>query len=308
MLAFSTCWNNSRHTEGEPMIDEILALGFRHVELSHGMTVTKLPGLRKAFQDGRFTCVGIHNFFPSPVEVLIDAPDAFQFTSHRPSERRRALEMSKRTLELAIEFRARYLVLHMGSVPMAPAKWTRRLTALLRDGRQLDPAYAKHKVAFVRKREKIAPLYFERARATLEELAPLAAAAGIILAVESRSRYEDMPSEREMLRLMEHFKDQPAVRYWHDFGHVQLKHNLGLVDHAQWLDRVAPYWFGGHLHDVQWPDRDHRTPFTGSLDYDSLLRHVPPGTPLTWELSPSRKADEVRDALHLWRAKFPDHA
>jgi hypothetical protein len=28
MLAFSTCWNNSRHSDGEELIDEILELGF----------------------------------------------------------------------------------------------------------------------------------------------------------------------------------------------------------------------------------------------------------------------------------------
>ena len=75
MLSFSSCWNNARHSDGEAMIDEILALGFRHIELSHGMTITKLPGIRKAFQAGKFTCSGVHNFFPSPVEVMIDAPD-----------------------------------------------------------------------------------------------------------------------------------------------------------------------------------------------------------------------------------------
>ena len=30
MLAFSTCWNNSRHTDGKAMVDEILELGFEH--------------------------------------------------------------------------------------------------------------------------------------------------------------------------------------------------------------------------------------------------------------------------------------
>ena len=73
MLAFSTCWNNSRHTDGEEMVDEILELGFDHLELSHGMTIAKLPGLQRAYKAGKFTCVGVHNYFPSPTEVMIDA-------------------------------------------------------------------------------------------------------------------------------------------------------------------------------------------------------------------------------------------
>ena len=134
MLAFSTCWNNSRHTDGETMIEEIVDLGFSHIELSHGMTVAKLPGIRQAFQRGLFTCSGVHNYFPSPVEVMIDAPDAYEFTSHRPFDRQRAMEMTLRTLELAAEFKAGYLVLHMGSVPMSPKKWTKPLTAMVAAG------------------------------------------------------------------------------------------------------------------------------------------------------------------------------
>ena len=81
-------------------------LGFSNIELSHGMTIAKLPGIKKAYDRGLFTCSGVHNYFPSPVEVMIDAPDAYEFTSHRPPERQRAMDMTLRTLELAAEFKA----------------------------------------------------------------------------------------------------------------------------------------------------------------------------------------------------------
>jgi sugar phosphate isomerase/epimerase len=306
MLSFSTCWNNSRHSEGEEMIDEILDLGFNTMELSHGMTISKLPGIQNAYRAGKFRCSGVHNYFPSPVEVMIDAPDAYEFTSHRPYDRKRAMEMSLKTLEVAANFKAHYVVMHMGSVPMPSKKWTKRLTTMVKDGQQLSPEYAKAKLDFVRKREKIAPLYYQRAIEALESLSEKAAELQIPLAVESRSRFEDVPSENEMIRLQEHFKDNPWVGYWHDFGHVQLKHNLGLLDHDQWLGKMAPYLIGCHVHDVQWPERDHRVPFTGELDFKKLLRHVDPQKPLVWELSPTRKTDQIREALHVWKAAFPE--
>lgn len=306
MLSFSTCWNNGRHTDGEAMIDEILALGFRHIELSHGMTITKLPGIRKAFAAGRFRCSGVHNFFPSPVEVMIDAPDAYEYTSHRPWDRKRALEMSLQTLELAAEFRANYLVLHMGSVPLNPKKYTKRLTSMVAEGKQHDAEFTKAKIDFVKKREKIAPLYYSRAIDALEQLVTKAEEYGVILAVESRSRFEDMPNEREMLHLQNHFKDNPWIGYWHDFGHVQLKHNLGLLDHHDWLRSIQPHIIGAHIHDVEWPARDHRTPFTGTLDYKTLLPFFPKGCPIIWELSPTRKTEEILTALEVWKQVFPD--
>ena len=288
------------------MIDEIISLGFENIELSHGMTISKLPGIQKAYQQGKFRCSGVHNYFPSPVEVMIDAPDAYEFSSHRPYERARAMEMTLRTIELAAEFDAKYVVMHMGSVPMPSKKWTKRLTQMLKDGRQLERSFAKHKLKFVKKREKIAPLYYQRAIEALEQLSEKAAELKIPLAVESRSRYEDVPSESEMVRLQEHFKDNPWVGYWHDFGHVQLKHNLGFLDHDQWLEKMSPYLIGCHVHDVYWPDRDHRVPLTGELDFEKLLRHVDPKLPLVWELSPTREADQIKKALQVWKAKFPE--
>ncbi|MGA0844975.1 MAG: sugar phosphate isomerase/epimerase family protein [Luteolibacter sp.] len=306
MLAFSTCWNNSRHHDGAEMIREIVDLGFNCIELSHGMTVAKLPGIRRAFAEKQFVCSGVHNYLPSPVEVMIDAPDAYQITSHRPAERARAMDLTLRSLEIAAEFEARYLVLHMGSVPMNPSKWTRPLTTQLAAGRAHDPAFTKQKLAFVKKREKLGPLYLHRAIEALEQIAERATELGVRLAVESRSRYEDVPSEREMLKLQQHFADHPSVGYWHDFGHVQLKHNLGITDHHQWLAEIQPHLIGGHVHDVEWPSRDHRVPFSGTLDYPSLLRFFPPGCPLVWELSPTRDAAEIRSALTQWREQFPE--
>ncbi|MBT8043482.1 MAG: sugar phosphate isomerase/epimerase [Verrucomicrobiae bacterium] len=306
MLSFSTCWNNSRHTDGEEMIDEILELGFDTMELSHGMTISKFPGIQAAYQKGKFRCSGVHNYFPSPVEVIIDAPDAYEFTSHRSYDRQRAMEMTLKTLEVAAEFKANYIVMHMGSVPMPSKKWTKRITAMIKAGQQLSPEFAKAKVDFVRKREKISPLYYQRAIEALEQLSEKAEELKIPLAVESRSRYEDVPSEHEMVRLQEHFKDNPWIGYWHDFGHVQLKHNLGLLDHDQWLGKMAPYLIGCHVHDVYWPDRDHRVPLTGELDFKKLLRHVDPAKPMVWELSPTRKTEQIIEALHVWKRAFPE--
>src|SRR6476620_10435541 len=201
MLSFSTCWNNHRHTDGESMIEEIIDLGFSNIELSHGMTIAKLPGIQKAFARGLFTCSGVHNYFPAPVEVMIDAPDAYEFTSHRPSDRQRAMDMTLRTLEIAAEFQARYLVLHMGSVPMKASKWTKPLTSRVASGGRLGAEHAKDKITFVKTREKIAPLYFHRAMEALETIAEKATELGVKLAVESRSRFEDMPTEREMVKL-----------------------------------------------------------------------------------------------------------
>jgi sugar phosphate isomerase/epimerase len=305
MLSFSTCWNSQRHTEGEHIVHEIKAMGFDTIEISHGLKVSLLPGLQKAFRERQIKVSGLHNFCPSPVELMIDAPDAYEFTSHRPHERERAMGLTMKTLEFAAQFEARYVVLHLGSVPIK--KYTAQLEALLAAGKLNTREYVRLKLEFVEAREKAAPLYVQRAREAVAQIAEKAKEVGVPVAIESRSHFEQVPTEAEMLALLAHFEDNPWVGYWHDFGHVQRKANLGLLDHEGYLRSVAPHWLGCHLHDVEWPHRDHRVPLTaGGVDFDTLMPLVPRGRPVVWEISSRRRKQTIIDALPRWRERFGD--
>jgi len=290
------------------MIDEILEMGFSNIELSHGMTVSKYPGIKKAFKENKFTCSGVHNYFPAPLEVLIDAPDAFEFSSDKGYDRSKAMKLTKKSLEVAAEFNAQYLVLHMGSVPMRRDKWSNLLTEHAAENQKDSDKFTKLKDKFIKKRAKYTKKYFARAVEALEILSPLAKEAGVKLAVESRSRYEDIPSEPEMRELQEMFKDDPWIGYWHDFGHVQLKHNIDLLDHKEWLAEMESQLVGCHLHDVQYPAKDHRVPFVGELDYKSLLQHVSPEKPLVWEISGSQSKSAIIESLAKWKKDFPEYS
>jgi sugar phosphate isomerase/epimerase len=306
MLSFSTCWNNARHNCGEQVIEEILDLGFNNIELSHGMMINKLPGLMKAFKNGKFNCCGVHNFFPSPVEVMLDSPDAYEYTSHRAFDRSRALALTLKSLEIASTFEAKYLVLHMGSVPMKPKRWTDKLTALVKEEKTETKNFQRIKDKFIKKRAKIGNFYYTRAIEALDEIIQKASELGVKLAIESRSRYEDLPTEPEMVQLQNHFKENPHVGYWHDFGHVQLKHNIHLLNHNEWLQSMSPHLIGCHVHDVYWPARDHRVPLTGEIEFTKLLSHIDPKLPHTWELSPNCEASQIRNSLKLWKKQFPE--
>jgi sugar phosphate isomerase/epimerase len=216
------------------------------------------------------------------------------------------MELTLKSLEMANHFEADYMVLHMGSVPMNPKRWTNKLTKWVKDEKDGEKRYNRVKERFIKKRAKIGQVYYTRAIEALEEIAEKAAEAGVKLAVESRSRYEDMPTETEMIALQEHFQDNPWVGYWHDFGHVQLKHNIHLLEHKEWLEKMEPYLLGGHIHDVYHPERDHRVPLTGEIDFPELLKFFKPEMPYTWELSPTRKPEEIREMLGKWKELFPE--
>ena len=137
----------------------------------------------------------------------------------------------------------------------------------------------------------------------LKELYEYAEERGIRLGIESRHSYEEMPSEREMLAVLEQFA-APTAGYWHDFGHVQVKHNLGFLDHMEWMQKVAPRLIGCHLHDTKWPGRDHMAPFTGDVEYDKLVPLIPKGMLYVFEMSPRRTKEEITTALANWKERF----
>lgn len=312
MDVFSTCWNSSRHKDGGAICDEIRELGFEYIEASHGLSVSKITGIIKAVDEKRIRVAGVHNFCPAPIEILADAPDAYQFTSHRPEDRARALHLTRETLLMAARLEAKYVVLHMGSVAlMKGRRATRELERMVRHGLRHTREYADLKGRWVRKRKQLGPLYLERARQALYRLTEEAAKLGVVLAVEGRSHFEQVPGEWEMLPLMEEFRDNPNVVYWHDFGHIQRKHNLMMLHHEQYLSQLQPFLYGAHVNDVRWPARDHRAPFLGgSVDFDTLLpRFFRKSMPLTWELSPSISREDILSVKERWdelTATLPD--
>lgn len=278
-------------------------MGFDFIEISHGTKVSLIPGLLQACEAGEIRISSLHNFCPSPVEVLIDAPDIYEFTSHRQADRERAIALTKQTLATASRFGVSRVVLHMGSVPMRP--FTHRLEALAESGALYSRRYTELKLKFVEKRRQVSTFYLDRARAALHELLPVAEQQQVALAIETRSHFEQVPDERELLQLLADFAGCPWIGAWHDFGHIQRKANLGLLDHAQVLRSLAPRLLGCHVHDVEWPAQDHRIPLaTRGVDFDALVPLLPPGIPLVWELSPSQKRLQIIDKLGEWHMKF----
>jgi sugar phosphate isomerase/epimerase len=260
-----------------------------------------MEGIQKFCSSQTIKISSLHNFCPLPVEISRAAPDCYQFSSHRDLERQRAVRLTLQTIDFAKRLGADRVVLHMGSVPMD--SFTQKLIKLANEGKINTDKYVATKLKAVKIREKKSPMYIERVKECLKRIHEFAAEREIRLGMEGRFAYEEIPSETEFPTLLREF-DSPWVGYWHDFGHIQVKENLGFVDHAAWLRQVSHRFIGGHLHDTIWPDRDHQPPFTGDIDYGKLVPLLPPDKLFVWEMSPRKKADEIAGSLQKWRERF----
>ncbi len=301
MISCSTCWNSARHTDGAAMIQEILDLGFDTVELGHGTRLPLVEGIIKMWEAGKVKISSLHNFCPLPPEIPRASPDCYQLTSHLDGERERALRHSFKTIDFAKKLGAQFVVMHLGSV--AVGEYTNRLVRMAEVGMHMTSDFVRLRAEGVKKREASWERPYQRMLVGLRKIYDYAAERGIRLGIESRHSFEEMPSEREMVNVLAQF-DAPTAGYWHDFGHVQVKHNLGFLDHFEWLQKVAPRLIGCHLHDTKWPGRDHMAPFTGDVEYDKLMPLIPKGMLFVFEMSPRRTAEEITTALAKWKERF----
>lgn len=302
-LSLSTCWNAHRYTDGSVLAMEVRDMGFEWLEISHGAPVTLLPGLLQAVGKGVVKVSSLHAPCPAAIEVQGDAPDAFEFTSPRAEVRRRALSLTVATLEMAAKFGVERVVLHLGRVPMPDA--TARLEALALSGELHGRAYVEEKLKAVTLRSKAAAQAMARVEEALQELLPHCEKHQVRLGLETRSHFEQVPSVAEMNQLLAKYADCPWVGAWHDFGHVQRQANLGFLNHADFLGQIATRLIGCHVHDVQWPHRDHQIPLRfGGVDFEGLLPLVPKEVPLIWEMSPRQKRLEIVAAKEQWEKRF----
>ena len=155
----------------------------------------------------------------------------------------------------------------------------------------------------MKKREELARVYLQRVKDCLFRIIEYGESKDVKIGLESRRGYEEIPSERELPSLLDELNSE-QVGYWHDFGHSQIKENLGFIDHAEWLGEVGSRAFGCHVQDCVWPARDHEAPFTGGIDFDKLVPLLPTNCLFVWEMSPNKTADAIRQSVQTWNERF----
>jgi sugar phosphate isomerase/epimerase len=279
------------------MLREIREMGFEYAELSHGIRISLLPGVFEAVEAGEIKISTLHNFCPLPMGVNHAAPNIFKFTSEDRRERENAYRHTLKTLETAERVQAKLVVLHMGAIDMKD--YTDRMIDMVGAGLKDSPKYEKLCMEVMEKRESKKEKYVDLANELLARFADEAKSRGIKLGIENREALEEIPFESDFTLFFRQFPGD-TVRYWHDCGHAQIKQNLGFIDHVMHLESMAEHLHGFHIHDVQFPGRDHCPPGTGGIDFAALKPFVKPDHIKVFEMSPGLSAEEVRAGVaHL---------
>ena len=266
------------------MLREIRDLGFQYAELSHGIRVSLMPGILEAVEAGEIKISTLHNFCPLPMGVTHAAPNIYEFSAEKERDQELALRHTLKTIDFAARVKAQLIVLHFGSMELKD--YQGKLEEMLARGEKNSPKYLKLCAEAAKKRDvqKVKP--FARAIATLKRFLPEAEKRNLRLGIECREALQELPVESDFPYLF-YEACSAAVGYWHDTGHAQIKENLGFLNHAAHLASLASQLAGFHIHDVQFPTKDHCAPGTGMINFEALAPLVKPHHLKVFEFSPS---------------------
>ena len=283
------------------MLREIRDLGFDYAELSHGIRISLLPGIFEAVDAGEIKISSLHNFCPLPMGVDRAAPNIYKFSSEDRRERESAFKHTMKTLETAVRVKAKLVVLHTGCVDMKG--YTDTLIDMVGEGKKGTPKFEKLFQEVLQVREKKKARYIENALESIRRVVDEAKPRGVKLGIENREALEEIPFESDYDSFMNELRD-PTIVYWHDTGHAQIKENLGIINHKQHLEARRERLCGFHIHDVEFPGRDHRPPGKGCINWVALKPIVQPHHFKVLELSPSLSPDDARGGTETIKAAW----
>jgi sugar phosphate isomerase/epimerase len=298
-LALSTSFTSNRPHTGKTLLDLFKQFNVTGLELDYRIDEVLYKQIREELQQSRLKVVSLHNFFPIPsvMSHTGGSGDLFPLSHPNREERKRAIEWTAQSIDHAHDLGALAVVLHCGYVDMNP---------------ELDRLYYYHNTnqiiskearAFIGKkmteREGQKAKHLEALLFSLDRLASAAVKKEILLGLENRYHYHELPGIKELGVLFKKFKGAP-IGYWHDTGHAHANEILGFLPYQSLLQKFSDRLIGIHLHDAIGLE-DHLAPGTGEIEFDCLKDYIKPDTLLVMELKPGTPDKEVSRAIHFLR-------
>lgn len=268
-LALSVSWKAFAHRSAKALLLDIQKTGFSDVELSFNLTRRMAAEIKTLHLGLGIKIVSVHNFCPIPDGLTRNEalPDCYSIASLNHQERLLAVAFTKKSIDTACLFGARAVVLHCGRVEVKDR--TKELIRLCKRGLGGTGKFKRLRQGIIDERRLMIGPFFENALKSLREINAYACKKNVLIGIENRNYYREIPTLDELGLIFNEFKHS-NLGYWHDTGHAQIMQELGFARHEDYLKAYASRLVGVHLHDVH-NCKDHMSPSQGELDF-SILR------------------------------------
>ncbi len=299
MLALSTSWQSAESTTAEEMVAALTNLEIIGIELSYRISEDQYHEIKNPLKHSGLKVVSVHNYFPIP-SVRSDSKgsgDLFLLSSPDNEERQNAIRFTTRSIEHAGEVGAAAVVLHCGVVEMNPEM---QVLYQYVNSNRLDSDEAqffiRHKL---KQRDSRKPRHMDSLLASLDRLVLVAEKHGVLLGLENRYYYHELPGADDFKVIFDKFKGT-SIGYWHDTGHAHANETLGLIPGQSLLQSYSDRLIGVHLHDAVGLD-DHIPPGSGEIDFKALTPFLKPDTIKVIELKPGIPVSAVIGGIRFIR-------
>lgn len=285
-VALSTMWHVDQPVPFNDAFNIARNAGISRFELNHQVTQQHLAGWNRD-QDYVST---VHDPCPAPDGLNTLKKNDILVSSLDETRRRQAVEMVKRTIDLAISLGSRSIVLHTGSIQCDRSR-DRRLRQMYENGLYGTVEYATLRDELMAHRAQYAPAHLDAVKKSVQEIIDFTRGSGVSIGVENRYRYYDLPIPEEMGQILA-LSGESFFGFQLDCGHAYALEALGLCEKDVWLQQFSARMVGVHLHDVIGLT-DHQVPGKGGVDFAAIAGYLPAHCQKTLEITPAASAAEI---------------
>jgi sugar phosphate isomerase/epimerase len=262
-------------------------VGAQAVELDATVPEHRFEEVVRAVRDHGLSVLSLEALCPHPAELARHAARAGLVPLANPdeSERRAAVKLHRRTIELAAEVTAPFVVVTAGRVSMPP---------------ELDtpPAEMDERTlrAFLARRGQAAPPFVDGFRFALDELVPAAERLDRTIAIAMSGALDAVPSFTELTAILADFRGAP-IAAWIDLAGVWGLQSLGVRRLETWTT------LGSSIAGVRWSDvrrGEERVPGDGDLDLANAAK-LAPSAHAVLSLGAAHDHGRVREGLGVLR-------
>ena len=299
MIALSTSWKSRDCRDGDALVQAVVDAGFDGIELEYRIQAPVFQQMVPALERSGLKVVSVHNYFPIPpiIPHSKGGGDLFLLSHPDKEERLAAIKWSTKTIEHANDLEAIVVVLHCGRVEMTHEM--EKLRDYFNTGR-IDSEEARTFIdRKLEERDRIKPKYMDSLLFSIDLLLPIAEKQNIILGIENRYHYHELPGPDDFEILFSEFRGGP-LGYWHDTGHAHANERLGIIPDDEMLKRYSDHLVGIHLHDAIGLD-DHLAPGKGEIDFENFRPFLKNDIPAVVELKPETPDSDVADGFRFVR-------
>ena len=295
-LSLSTMWVKGRFNDMKEFANKTRQLGFTHVEANTLVS----PKMLQELIEAAIPISSIHSPCPATLSSRGIPIANLSLSSLDEDERREAVCFAKKTISLAGQIQAKAIVVHIGEVPINLAL-QERLYQLYSEGSTQTKEYAQIKKELISQRAARARLHLQAAKKSLAELSNYSQNKNIMLGLETRFHFHEIPNIDEMAELLKEVEGS-LTGYWHDIGHAEMQQKLGFAKHENWLSLFHDKMIGVHLHDIAGIS-DHHVPGKGEANWDMIVKYLPQKAIKVCEIGEWNDEEAIRSAVQFLQAK-----